>query len=94
MDFSTGNHNQKRMMVYLCINKDANYLFMHRYWHLCESLSHLEDWLSDEDKSLVQCESHKNDMCVDITVLCGDLKCKFRLKTFKYETSSWTENLN
>ena len=55
---------------------------VNRYWKASPSLTKLQNWLLN-DESVISVEESDDAESV-ITVLCGNLKCKFGLKTFCY----------
>ena len=53
----------------------------YRYWKESPSFEQLKNWLSDKDTAKLHGEDDGNSV---ITVHCGDLMCKFGVKTYSY----------
>ena len=55
-------------------------MLLHRFWHESDSLRSIRDWF-EEDQDVVSVNTFSEGHGA-ITVKCGDLNCKFEIKTF------------
>ena len=57
---------------------------VNRYWKETSSFDNLTNWLPDNDSVISVDETSKDGNDGTITVLCGNLRCTFGVKTYRY----------
>ena len=75
-----------------------------RYWKKTSSYEQIKNWLSKNDSMIIEDDTSEGEHLHDednrdgiITVLCGNLNCRFAVKTYHYagynkEQNSYTYN--